>query len=117
MTIISDLASRVAATAMLISLLGSMAFAAEAEKEGKEETVTEDQLPAAVKATLTKELNGAKATELEKETKDGKVVYCAELPGTEKGTVIELTIAEDGKLISRETEKEDDDANEADEKK
>ncbi len=101
---------RTLATALLCGgLLASSAFA-----EEKDEKLTEAQLPAAVKATLVKEAKGAVLSEFEKETKKGKSVYTAEIPGTDAGTVIELTVAEDGTFIGKETEKQD--ADEKDEK-
>jgi len=74
---------------------------------GDDEKVTIDQVPAAVKATILKEANGATVTEIEKETKDGKTVYEAEW--TEGGKEVEITVAEDGTLIEKEVEEADDD--------
>ena len=55
-------------------------YAGEGRGKGKtEEKVTMDQVPAAVKATILKEAGDNKITEIEKETKNGKVVYEAEL--------------------------------------
>ena len=60
-----------------VGVVGALAFAAWAGP-GDEEPVTLDQVPAAVKATILKEAAGAKITEIERETKDGKTVYEAE---------------------------------------
>ncbi len=73
--------------------------------EEKEVELKAADLPAAVKATLEKAANGAPLSEFEREQKKGKTVYTAEIPGTEKGTVIEFTVAEDGTLLGQEVEK------------
>ena len=91
--------------AILLGCALSPAFAA----DGDEVKLTIDQLPAAVKATLVKEAAGAALSDFEKETKKGKVVYTAEIPGAAKGEVIEFTVAEDGTLVSKETEHDDGD--------
>lgn len=74
---------------------------------GHEEDVTLEQVPAAVKATILKESAGAKITEIERETKNGKVTYEAEF--LRDGKEIEIKIAPDGTLLGREIEDEDDD--------
>ena len=72
-----------------------------------EEQVTLEEVPAAVKATILKESAGGKITEIERETQNGKTTYEAEflLDGRE----IEIEIAPDGTLLSREVEDEGDD--------
>ena len=83
---------------------------AEEEKEAKEANstvVTLEQLPPAVRKTIEKEAGGNKIEEIEKETKDGKTVYEAEV--TIDGKEWEIEVAEDGKLISKAEDKEDDD--------
>jgi hypothetical protein len=77
--------------------------------EEKETRLNAADVPAAVKATLEKAANGAQLSEFEREQKQGKTVYTAEIPGTEKGTVTEFTVAEDGTLLGQETEKSDGD--------
>ena len=89
---------------LLLGIALSPAFS-----EEKDEKLTADQLPAAVKATMVKEAAGAALSDYEKETKKGKVVYTAEMPGAKKGEVIELTVAEDGTLVSKEAEHDDGD--------
>lgn len=82
-----------------IGLVGAMAVWA-AEKEGKEEKVTIDQVPAAVKATIMKMAEGGKVAEIVRETEDGKTTYEA---AVEKGgNEYEVKVAEDGSLIARE---------------
>ncbi len=72
-------------------------------KEAGETPVAMKDLPAAVRATLDRETAGGKVTEVEKEMKDGKTVYSAD--AEVGGKSWDITIAEDGKLISKELEK------------
>jgi hypothetical protein len=95
-----SITSRTLTATALVALL-AQGWAAEEEK------LTVDQLPAAVKATLEASAKGPALSEFEREHKKGKVVYTAEIPGTEKGTVTEFTVAEDGTLLKTETEKAD----------
>ncbi len=68
-----------------------------------EQKVTLAEVPQAVKTTLDRETKGGTVTESEKEVRDGKTIYSfdAKLDGKEW----DITIAEDGKLISKELEK------------
>ena len=68
----------------------------------QETAVTMEQVPAAVRATLTRESAGGKVTEVEKEVKNGKTVYSADI--TVGGEEWDLTVAEDGSVISKEKE-------------
>lgn len=77
------------------------------EKNEKEEIVTLDAVPAAVKATIQKEAAGAEIKEIEKETEDGKTIYSAEV--LIKGQIVDLKIAPDGKFLGKKVETEDDD--------
>ena len=74
------------------------------ENEEREVKVTLAELPAAVKATLLKETKGGKIELIEKGVENGKTVYEAEV--TVKGKKFEISIAPDGKLLSKEPEKE-----------
>jgi uncharacterized membrane protein YkoI len=79
------------------------------EKEGKEENstpMTLDQLPAAVRKTMEEQAAGNKLEEIEKEVEEGKTVYEAEVKID--GKDYEISVAEDGKLISKKAEEEDD---------
>ena len=87
----------------VIGLLTLVAWAT----DGQEEKITLDQVPAAVKATILKEAAGAKITEIERETKDGKTIYEAEF--LRDGQEIEIQIAPDGTVLGREVENEEDD--------
>jgi uncharacterized membrane protein YkoI len=86
----------------------------EDEENEEEGNVTLDQVPPAVKATLLKEANGAKITEIEKETKNGKTVYEAEFVAG--GKTVEVKVASDGKLLKREVEDDEDEEEDEDEK-
>ncbi len=67
------------------------------------------ELPGAVKPLAEKELDGCKVKEVEKEMKDGKTIYA--ITYYEKdGTLMELEYAENGKLLSKA--KEEDEENE-----
>src|SRR5262245_59492082 len=83
----------------LAAVLGGCATTGEKEKE-HETVVTMDQLPAPVKATLEKESAGGKVIENEKETKDGKTVYSADV--MIKDQKWDIMIGEDGKVVSKE---------------
>ena len=80
----------------------------EDEDEGDEVKVTLDQLPAPVRKTIEEQSAGGKIQEIEKETEAGKTVYEAEVRMTD-GKDYEVTVGEDGKLISKEHEQAEDD--------
>ena len=61
-----------------------------------------DQLPAAVRATIEKESAGGKVDEVEKETEHGQTFYEAEI--VKNGHESYIHVAEDGKVLKRETE-------------
>lgn len=68
----------------------------------KDVTVNIDQVPAAVKATIEKEANGAKTEEIEKEMQDGKEVYSVDIVADGKKTEVKMDAR--GKVIAREAE-------------
>ncbi len=75
--------------------------------EENERAVLLDQVPAAVKATILREAGKNKIEEIEKETRGGKRIYEAEwVVGDEE---IEIKVASDGTLLSKETAEADDD--------
>jgi hypothetical protein len=78
-------------------------FAAWADDE-REEEVTLDQVPAAVKATILKESACGEIKEIEVETEGGKTFYEAEF--VRDGKTIEITVAPDGTLLKKEEEKQ-----------
>jgi uncharacterized membrane protein YkoI len=91
--------SRIALAVFLgLALCLALAVAGMAEKGEKEQKVTLDQLPAAVRATLENQAQGGTIDDIEVETKDGKVVYEADV--VKNGATIKVKIAEDGTLIS-----------------
>jgi hypothetical protein len=74
------------------------------EKEEKEVKVKFDEVPAAVKATLTKESDGGKIESVDKETDDGKTIYEADV--MIDGKNYEIKVAADGTLISKKIDDE-----------
>ena len=103
----------VLAAALALGLAALLGSTVQADGKEKEEKVTIDQVPEAVKKTILKEANGAKITEIEKETKGDKIVYEAEF--VVGGKEVEIEIAPDGKLLGREVEDDDDDDDEDEE--
>ena len=89
-----------------LGVISTVSLVAWAEDE-REEEITLEQVPAAVRATILKEAAGAKITEVERETKNGKTVY--EVEFLRNGREIEIKIAPDGTVLSREIEHEGDD--------
>ncbi len=69
--------------------------------EKKEAAITMDQLPPAVKTTIEKESAGAKVDEIEKETEAGKTFYEVEI--VKNGRESYLHVAENGKVLKRES--------------
>ena len=96
-------------SAVGLSVVGLLTLVAWATQVHEEE-VTLDQVPAAVKATILKESAGGKITEIERETKNGKVTYEAEF--MLNGQEVEIEIAPDGTILGREMETEEDDEDE-----
>lgn len=74
-----------------LSIASSLAYAGD--------DVTLDQLPAAVRATVQREVGGGQISEIEKDVKRGKTVYEVEYFAEQKKW--ELEIAEDGTLLDR----------------
>lgn len=71
--------------------------------ENKEVPVAMNDVPAAVRATLEREAAGGKVTEIEKEVKNGRTVYSADV--MVNGQAWDVSVAEDGTLLSKEKEK------------
>ena len=91
---------------LLCVVLAGMAWAGSGKKTEKEVTI--DQVPAAVRATILKEAGDKKIEEIEEVSKDGKVVYY-EAEWKDGGKEVEIEVAPDGKLLSKEVEDDDDD--------
>jgi hypothetical protein len=80
--------------------LGSRALADEGESGHEHQSVTMEDLPAAVQTTFKREAKGGKIEELRKETrKDGVVVYEGEIVKNGKGR--ELEVSGTGKVLER----------------
>src|SRR5262245_19779525 len=79
--------------------------AKEGEKEADEVKIRFSEAPAAVQATLSKESGGAKIDTVDKESEDGKTTYEADV--TVDGKNWELKVAEDGTLISKKLDQEE----------
>jgi len=75
------------------------------DEDEDEQQVSIDDVPKAVKAAIIKNSEGGKIEKIERENEDGKVIYEAEV--TIDGKEVELKIACCGKLLSKETEDED----------
>ncbi len=82
-------------------------FAIEALCEDKEEAISIEQLPAAVRTALEAKTAGCTIVEIEKESEDGKVVYEAEYK-TADGKKCEIELSEDGTILEEEDADEDD---------
>src|SRR5260370_39552342 len=97
----------IAAIAVIIgvSAIGALVYAGMDKDENKQK-VAMTELPAAVQKTINDNLGGGTVTETEKETKDGKTYYEAQVKKS-GGEEVEIKGAEDGKLIG--VGKEDDD--------
>ncbi len=76
------------------------------DKEENEVKVTMDQLPAAVKATLMKEAGDGKISDIDKESEKGKTIYEADVKIGANN--YEIKIAEDGTLLSKKLDNEED---------
>jgi hypothetical protein len=84
----------------------------EKEDDENEVKITMDQAPATVAATLQREIEGGKVTDLDKETDDGKTIYEADAMIGDKA--YEIKVGEDGTLLKKKID--DDDKDEKDEK-
>jgi hypothetical protein len=94
------------ATVLVAGLAGAAALIGcashDGNHEGKEVTVAMSDVPAAVRATLERESAGGKVTEVEREMKNGRTVYSADM--IVNGVAWDITVAEDGTVISKEKE-------------
>jgi len=73
-----------------------------------EKDITIDQVPAPAKATILKEAGDNKIEEIEKVSRNGKVLYY-EAEWNTNGKEVEIKVAADGRLLEKEVEEEDDD--------
>lgn len=70
--------------------------------EGGEVKMTLDQVPPAVRETITREAGGSPVGEIEREQENGRTVYEAAV--TTGGKKVEIKVDGDGKLLGRENE-------------
>ena len=82
-------------TVSLVTLLLGAPGAALAD----DDDVSFESLPSAVQTTVQREVKGGQILDIERDTKQGKVVF--EVEFVDAGTYWELHVAEDGKLLSR----------------
>jgi putative PepSY-like beta-lactamase-inhibitor len=76
------------------------------KKESDEVKVKFDDLPQAVKDSLNTETNSAKIDTVDKESEDGKTIY--EADATVDGKKWEIKVGEDGKVISKKQDTDED---------
>ncbi len=91
----------VAMGAMVGSMMLSSGCAVFGAKEAEETDVviSMNDLPPAVKPLAEKEVAGCRIIEVEKENKDGKVIYA--ITYDQAGVEMEIEYAEDGTLLSK----------------
>ncbi len=104
---------RILSGLMLSVVLGLPAARATADEEDGVKMKLAD-CPAAVQKTIAREAVGAKVEEIEKEVEDGKTVY--ETDVTIDGKNYELEVSEDGLLIAKKLDDEDDGDEEQDDR-
>lgn len=66
---------------------------------GQDQVIAMEDLPVAVKFLAEKETEGCEIIEVEKETKDGEIIYA--ITYDQDGTEMEIEYSPDGKLISK----------------
>lgn len=84
----------------MIAVSASLCFAVQAAEKDVEETVSLDKIPAAAAKALKEQAGDANITNLSKEKAEGKLVF--EATFTKKGRVHDVTVDENGKLVSDE---------------
>jgi hypothetical protein len=102
--------SGIAVTTALAADAPAAAKSQPAKDEGVEVKIKFAECPKAVQDTLTKESGGAAITTVDKETEDGKTTY--EADAVINGKNYELKVAEDGTLISKKLDLEEDEKDE-----
>jgi hypothetical protein len=91
------------------------AFCAVICARAAEETVTLDQVPAAVKAAIEKKTVGGKIAKIEKDAYEGKTVY--EVEYVKDGKELEAAFTADGKRVASDDDEKDDKKNDGEDKK
>lgn len=84
------------------------------DDDAKEQQVNLDQVPAAARATLTKEAGGGQIQEVEKMTWKGRTVYEADVMAD--GKKWEIMVREDGQMLRKMLDEEDDEEDDRNEK-
>jgi hypothetical protein len=74
----------------------------EEDEDKDEQKVSIDKVPAAVKAAILNEAGKGTVEEIEQETKDGKIVYGADI--IVDGKKFEIKVSADGKIIDKQAE-------------
>jgi hypothetical protein len=104
-----------ALSATLVASLVLIVRAEDKEKEeGDEQKIKLTEAPQAAQDALMKEAKGAKIETIDKETRDGKVVY--EADAIVDGKNHEIVVDADGKVISNKLDMEEDEKGEKEEK-
>lgn len=81
----------------------------DADKE-QSKAISLNDVPKPVRETILKQAKGGKVEEIEKETEDGKTIYDADI--VIDGKKFELKVGENGKLLSKQAEEDDKNADE-----
>jgi hypothetical protein len=89
-----------------LAITGCANLHAEEKHEDHDQTVTLDNCPAVVKATLQKEVGDGTIKEIEKENEDGKDIYSADT--VIGGKPYEIHVSPDGTLLSKKLDLDDD---------
>ena len=99
-----------AAGILVVAGFGSIAWSllrdpdrAYREQPEVEQLVTIDQVPAAVRATISRESAGGVVQEIQKESEPGEVEYDVDI--VKGGQKINLEIAEDGSVLERKVKR------------
>ena len=87
-----------------MALTGSPAWA-EDEQQEQEQKITMADLPPAVKAGVEQQTAGCTIKKIEKEVKDGQIVYEVEI--MKDGKEIEIEFSEAGAVLKREAEEQE----------
>ena len=103
-----------AAALALVGCANNQMWGKHGDDERNEQQVNMDQVPAAVKATLTKEAGGGQIQEVEKMTWKGRAAYEADV--MMDGKKWEVTVREDGQLLRKMLDEENDAEDEKNEK-
>ncbi|MCK5565852.1 MAG: PepSY domain-containing protein [Planctomycetes bacterium] len=93
---------------LIILVAAIICVIAYAGEHGKDEDLSLDQVPAAVKATIVEQAQDGEIKEIELEDEDGELLYEAKV--VIDGQEYELKISPDGTLLSKEVEDDDDES-------